>query len=104
MRLAKLDAKGFLIGATDVDAMPQGGVDAGDLPADGSYRWFADRGCFLPRGFGQGKPSRPDTNRDDAIYLALRALIDGKPIPKEVGDWCDWYKKNRGDKIGRRSR
>jgi hypothetical protein len=45
-------------------------------------------------GFGQGKPKRPDVDRDRAVYLLIKALIDGAPIPQECRTWCAWYEKH----------
>lgn len=91
MRVAVLDRRGFLIGAKEVKKPKDVDIDCGDLPTDGSYR-FVD-GVFVPKGFGKGKPRRSGVDRDRAVYEALTALIEGRPIPQEVRDWCAWYKE-----------
>lgn len=94
MRVAVLDKAGRLVGSREVaDPLPDD-IDAGDLPADGTYKWFHKNKQFVPVGFGFGKPRRPGVDRDRAVYLALSALIDGRPIPQEVKNWRDWYKVN----------
>ena len=92
MRVAVFDAKGRLVGVRNVQKPRLGDVDAGDLPADGQYRWTGK--TFEPVGYLAGKPKAPAVNRDRATFLALRALLNGHPIPQEVRDWCDWYERN----------
>src|SRR3546814_9050647 len=75
------------------------GVQTCALPISGS--------TFIPRGHGFGKPKRPGVERDHAIYLLMRALIKGQPIPQECADWCEWYERSgladKKGKIGRAS-
>ena len=96
MRVAVLDEKGLMIGAYDAapgdDATDL--INAGDLPADGSYRW--DGQTFIPMGHGHGKPTRRTVGSDKAVYLFMRAMIDGTPIPQECADWCTWYERFNG--------
>jgi hypothetical protein len=92
MRVAILDPDKRLIGVRTVDKAGKADIDAGDLPADGRYRW--DGKTFIPQGYGHGKPGRPAVDRDRAFYLAMTALLDGRPIPQEVRAWCTWYERH----------
>lgn len=89
MRVAILDDNGVLIGARSKVEPGPDDIDCGDLPADGRYKY--QDGQFIPLGFGYGKPKAPSVDRDRAVYLALRALLAGQPIPQECATWCDWY-------------
>lgn len=91
-RIAVLDSKSRLIGDKTVARLRKGDIEIGDLPTDGSY--FHRDGAFVPVGFGNGKVRQPKVDRDRALYEALRALIDGRPIPQECRDWCDWYERH----------
>lgn len=96
MRVAVFDEKNRLTGVRNVQKPKAGDVDAGDLPADGSYYWDAARRAFIPVGFGHGKVRAPSTSRDRAMYLLMTALIEGRPIPQECRDWCNWYERHGG--------
>jgi hypothetical protein len=92
MRVAMLDKRGRLIGSRDVKNPKKDDILCGDLPENGTY-YYRD-GVFLPVGFGHGKPRRPAVDRDRAVYLLIKAMIDGAPIPQECRDWCAWYEKH----------
>lgn len=64
-----------------------------DLPED-KYKWTGNE--FIPLGFGFKRPvvSKGTITRDHAIYLALKALVDGNPIPHECKKWVLWYEQN----------
>lgn len=94
MRVAKLDDRNRLVGTTEKKKPGPKDIDAGDLRADGSYKWDPRQKTFIPVGFGFGKPKPPSVDKDRAIYMALRALLDGRPIPQECRDWCDWYERH----------
>ena len=94
MRVAILDKAGRLVGSRQTDDPSPNDIEYGDLPQDGTYKWVSKDSRFVPVNFGFGKPRRPGVDRDRAIYLALAALIDGRPIPQDVRTWCDWYKQN----------
>lgn len=94
MRVAKLDDKNRLIGTTEKKKPGANDIDAGDLRADGSYKWDPKQKTFIPAGFGFGKPKPPSVDKDRAIYMALRALLDGRSIPQECRDWCAWYERH----------
>lgn len=94
MRVAVLDAQGVLIGAKETDKPKKGAVPCGDLPANGKYRWDAGGQKFIPVGFGHGKPKRPEVDRDRAVYLALKALLEGRPLPQEVRTYVEWYERH----------
>lgn len=93
MRVAQLDGRGRLVGEKHKAKPGKSDIDIGDLPADGSYFWDAKARTFVPVGFGHGKPKPPGVDRDRAVYLLMTALIDGRPIPQECRDWCDWYER-----------
>lgn len=92
IRVAVLQKNGLLTGVVMKAALGPNDVDAGDLRADGTYRWTGS--TFVPLGHGHGKPKRPDVGRDRAVYLLMRALLEDKPIPQECADWCAWYENS----------
>src|SRR3546814_6279528 len=92
MRVAVFDKRQRLIGAREVVKPKKGDVPCGDLPADGTY--YHNGATFVPVGFGHGKPRRPDVDRDRAVYLLIKALLDGTPVPQECRNWCGWYEKH----------
>src|SRR3546814_1596930 len=77
--------------SSDVCSSDLDDVPCGDLPADGTY--YHNGKTFVPVGFGHVKPRRPDVDRDSTVYLLIKALLDGTPIPQECRNWCDWYEK-----------
>jgi hypothetical protein len=91
MPVAILDKNGFLIGKREGNPNKEE-IDPGDLPSDGRYFW--KEGKFIPVGFGNGKPSHPNVGKDEALYLALTALLDNRSIPQECRDWCNWYERH----------
>ncbi len=100
--IAVLDGGSLLVGFKQIKESEAGGEvvvpDCCDLPTDGQYRWDAKRGRrgqFIPVGAGHGKPERPPIAPDYAQFLAMRALVNGTPVPKEVSDYVEWYEKNR---------
>jgi len=93
MRVAVLDPNGFLIGVNETDKPTRKAIDAGDLPANGSYKYDAPRGCFIPKGFGHGKPNVPPVDRDHAVYLLITSVHEGRPVPQECLDWAAWWKR-----------
>lgn len=68
--------------------------DGCDLVTDHKYKW-TDKG-FMPLGHGYGKPkSLPNgVNKEQAIYLMMKAVTTEKPIPQECKDWVLWYEDN----------
>lgn len=94
MRAAILNDKGVLIGAVDTDDPDDDAIDCGDLPVEGTYFWDGEK--FIPVGHGHGKPTRPPVDRDRAVYLMMRSVISGAPVPQECIDWCDWYERFNG--------
>lgn len=85
MRVAILDDSGLLIGSRISDE----GVECGDLPTNGSYR-YAD-GAFIPVGHGKGKPARPEVSPYTALKLLIRAVDNGAPVPDEALKWAEWH-------------
>ncbi|MEM9681623.1 MAG: hypothetical protein AAF942_00020 [Pseudomonadota bacterium] len=85
--------------------------DGCDLPADGTYKWSGQQ--FIPLGHGFGKPSKPPVPDIYAIYLTMKAVRDGGPVPEEALLWMDWYEQTlkqqheesvKRPKTGRRSK
>lgn len=96
-RVAVLDGDGKLVGFKTVKTPKPADLtveDECDLPTDGSYRWDERTRAFLPVGHVLKKPARPPVSQDYALYLMLRALLDGTPIPEECRQWCGWYREN----------
>lgn len=93
MRVAKLDQRGHLIGERQASKPKADDVEIGDLPVDGSYKYDVKRKTFVPVNHGFGKPMRPGVDRDRAMYLLIKALVDGRPIPQECRDWAAWYER-----------
>lgn len=95
--IAVLDEKNRLVGYKEVEKAAEEEVvfpNGGDLPIDGTYEWGGK--SFAPLGHNYGKPN-PLPNGVDmhrAIYLALKALMNGQPIPNEVSLWIEWYENN----------
>ena len=92
IQIAKLDKDGRLVGYKQVKKVTADHVvvpTGCDLPADGSYRW--DGKAFVPRGHGYGKPPRPPVASDYAVFLMMRALLEGKSLPAECQDYVTWY-------------
>ncbi|HET8791811.1 MAG TPA: hypothetical protein VFM75_11440 [Modicisalibacter sp.] len=66
-------------------------IAIGDLPANSTYRW--QDGQFIPVGHGYGKPRTPPVSADKALFLGLRAVHEGAPVPQECLDWMQWFEK-----------
>jgi hypothetical protein len=96
MRVAVLNDNKVLVGSRNVAKPKPTDIDCGDLPTDGKY--FHDGDRFVPVGFGQGKPTRPTVSKDRAMFLFMRATINGKPVPQECRDWLTWFEKFGGNK------
>lgn len=93
IRVAILDKSGRLVGEKMVvGRLLTGEIEAGDLPIDGSYKWTGTE--FIPLGHGHGKPSNPPVTMAHAVYLMMRAMVNGQPIPQECADWCAWYERS----------
>lgn len=90
MKKALLDPKGRLIGAKAVRTLAPGDVDPGDLPTDGSYKWDAERGAFIPAGHGFGKVQEREP-WPQAHVLALMVEHAGEKAPAKAREWLDWY-------------
>lgn len=91
VRVAVLDGNKVLVGE---EMSTDGGLEIGDLPCDGSYKWDPDHATFVPMGFGFGKPAPPPVGQDHMLFLLVNALVGGKPIPVECTQWRDWYRDN----------
>ncbi len=68
------------------------GIEIGDLPVDGSYKWDEKSEMFVPLGFGFERPGRPPVTTDRMLYLLVNAMVEEQPIPSECREWRDWYK------------
>lgn len=87
-RLAVLTDGNVLVGARSRGK----GIDIGDLPTDGTYKYDPETESFVPLGFGFGKPRRPSVSRDAMLFLLVDALVEGAPLPEECREWRDWYR------------
>lgn len=88
------DATARLVGSQEVPADAPG-VEFGDLPTDGSYKWDGTR--FIPIGFGlEGRIARPPCTTELIIAELIRKL--GKEASPILRDWLLWYDANAADK------
>lgn len=63
-----------------------------DLPTDGSYRWDKSARAFVPVAQAAASMAQvPPIPEDYAIFLTLRALLNGDEIPADVRQYVDWY-------------
>ena len=93
------DATARLVGSQVVDKDAPG-LDFGDLPTDGSYRW--DGRQFIPIGFGlEGRVAKPPCSTDLVLAELIRKLgMDASPI---LRDWLAWYEANGAERDSNRA-
>lgn len=96
-RIAVLDDNGVLTGAQEVDA-GEAGIDPGDLPIDGTYKWMVneklpDGGQFVPLGHGFGKIMVAPPYSTEYV-LAIMIEANGDNAPAEAQRWLGWYNDN----------
>ena len=95
--VAVLDAENLYVGYEEVtDEEAIGRVTLGqmpDLPTDGTYKW--DGMKFVPLGHTFiSTPMGSPVSERHAVFLTLRALVRGQPIPEEVSRYVDWYEES----------
>jgi hypothetical protein len=101
VRIAMFDMNMRLIGSREVAAgsvEALSGIDPGDLPLNGTYKYNEERRSFIPLGFGFGKVK---TNQPNSTEYVLAMVIDHlttlappETISPEIIDWRAWYAKN----------
>lgn len=95
--IAVLDKFNVLIGFTTVPRIRKGDVEVPfdcDLDTNEKYRYDEDTKSFIPRGMMVGKPPRCQVPQELAIFLLMKALVRGEPIPQECADYVKWYEEN----------
>lgn len=91
--VAKLNANGVLIGSRSVDENVEG-IEFGDLPTDGRYKWNATKSAFLPVGHDFGKVKTKQPHAEPYVMARLietLAKLPGYEVPFEAQEWLDWY-------------
>jgi len=85
------------------------GIEFGDLPVDGSYKYDEASKTFIPVGHGFGKVKTRQPFESD---LVLAELIDAVkaanvPLPFIVSEWREWYEtemRRRHEELSNRRR
>lgn len=92
MLIAILNEAGGLIGTREGEPA-DGDVplpDGCDLPLDGSYKWMAEHGAFVPLGHGFPRmPSKPPVSAEFVLYQIAKAMKDD--LPDSVHEWMDHF-------------
>jgi hypothetical protein len=87
--VAVLDTNKRLVGTKQV-ADDEPGVEPGDLPTDGRYKWDEAQGTFIPLGHGFGKVgTRQPYSTEMIIAKIIEAMGDAAPF--ECKEWLAWY-------------
>jgi hypothetical protein len=97
--IAVLTDANVMIGSTEVaDDTP--GIDPGDLPQDGRYKWDGERETWVPlgHGFGKVKTGNPPASFEMALLSIIHAM--GDDAPADALSWAEWF----GGDIGVRER
>lgn len=81
-----------LVGSEVVDIDAEG-IDFGDLPTDGSYKWMPDKAHWMPIGHGFDKIKTKQPFETDLV-LAKMIEAMGDAAPFEAVQWLAWYKPN----------
>lgn len=91
-KIAVLDDNNRLIGSKVVGADVEG-VDFGDLPLNGSYKYDREHQSFIPlgHGFPKVKVSQP-YSVEFVLSLVIEAL--GNSAPNEAVEWKAWFDQN----------
>lgn len=104
--VAKLDKRQRFVGLEDVeDSEGRVVVSPGiDLPVDGSYAWNGS--AFEPVEQAAALlPTEPSVDPDYAMFLFMRSVVNGTPVPDEVRQYTEWYEANmlvRAERFTRR--
>jgi len=93
---AILNEENILIGFKEVEELQEGDVDGGDadLNISRGYKWTGETFRALGTGYPKPKPHDNGVTMEYAIYLMMKALVDGNDIPSECGQWVTWFEKN----------
>jgi hypothetical protein len=97
--VAVLDELNRFIG---IEVVPEEEVDGRivvppdiDLPDDGSYRWDKPSQAFVSVVQAAASQAQvPPIPESYAFYLALDALLEGRPIPDDCRQYRDWYTRH----------
>lgn len=91
--VAVLDDNNRLVGSKTVAASTDG-IDFGDLPLDGRFKWNPEKQAFYPLGtdFGKIKTQQPHSN-EFIMFRLMEALrkVPGFEMPLEANEWAEWY-------------
>ena len=91
--VAVLDSNNRLVGSKTV-AADKDGIDFGDLPLNGSFKWNAEKKAFYALGtdFGKIKTQQPHSN-EFVMFRLMEALrkVPGFDMPLEADEWAEWY-------------
>ena len=93
--VAVLNENNVLIGSKKVkDDAP--GIDCGDLPTNGKYKYDEPSKQFIPlgHGFGKVKVAQPVTDQLVMFHLIAAVEKSGVTLPDEVEKWRDWYEQD----------
>lgn len=90
--VAKLNDQNVLVGSTVIDADGEG-IDFGDLPTNGTYKWDREREHFVPLGHGFGKVKTREPYEPSLIMATLIDTLEknGISLPEPLVVWRDWY-------------
>lgn len=95
--IAVLDSMKVLVGFEKVSKVKEGQVEVPidcDLDTNEKYRYDEPTKSFIPRGMMVGKPPRCQVTQESAVFLLMKALVRGEPIPQECTDYVKWYEEN----------
>jgi len=88
---AVLDDSGHLIGRETIDDDQKDGIDPGDLPLNGTYKWDDVNKMFFPLGHGFGKVTKPQPPFSNDFVLARIIESMGDAAPYEAVEWLKWF-------------
>lgn len=90
--VAVLNDQNVLIGSTvSVDGT---GIEFGDLPTNGSYKWNPQTGSFIPLGHGFGKVKTRQPYENDLVLATIIEALAKSPgfeVPFIASEWLTWY-------------
>lgn len=105
-KFAVLDANNRLVGSKTA----KDGIDFGDLPLDGTYKYDHEQGHFVPLGHGFGKVKTRQPHETDFVLAMLIDTMADQPgfeVPFAVREWRDWYEvelRRRHEELATRPR
>lgn len=90
-----LDANNVLVDKKVVAANVDG-IDFGDLPTNGTFKYDDNAKTFIPIGHGFGKVSGFSPYEGDYIMRRIIEALDaaklpGFEMPFEAAEWAKWY-------------